>query len=82
MKKKQAVNKEKISQNLSHQQEQFEKQQREQDMEELRETEVSKNLSNALVLSAQGSSDETMLKVVELLHNQNGMLYQPNQQLF
>lgn len=72
MKKEMEKKQEKNDADLSHKKNLFEKQQRDQDREELKETEISKNLSNAMVKSAREQSDETLQKVVDVLQNQNG----------
>ena len=72
MKKKQAISQEKKEKHLSHQQELFEKQQRAEDLEELQETEASKKLAAQMTNSAREKSDDTLLRAVNLLQNQNG----------
>lgn len=60
---------------MSNQQQQFERQQREEDLEEVKETEVSRKLSAAMYRSARGSYDETLMKAVDVLQNQNGNFF-------
>lgn len=72
MKQAELINREKKKNDLSRKQELFEKEQREEDLEEIRETEVSKSLAAAMFGSARESKDNTLMKVVDLLQNQNG----------
>ena len=51
---------------------QFEDERRLDDSLEIQETQVSKKLSGAMMRSARGGLDDTLLKAVDLLNNQNG----------
>ena len=51
----------------------FEEEKKNDDRRELEETAVSKQLASAMMTSSQERSDETLQKVADLLHNQNGI---------
>ena len=70
--KKVVLTKEKEKKSAKHQ-ELLEKEQKEEDLEELRETEISKNLDSAMVASGRKNSSDILLRAVDLLHNQNGI---------
>lgn len=68
MKKKEAISQEK----KQAQQDLVEKELRAEDAEELQETEISKQLASEMNESARDNSDDTLMRAVNLLHNQNG----------
>lgn len=72
MKKKIELAEEKKKMEEEELNERQQQQQREEDRIELEQTNVSKKLVANMVENAQGISSETLLKVVEVLQNQNG----------
>lgn len=50
----------------------IEKDQREENLAELAETDASKKLASAMVKSSLGKKDDTLQRAVDLLQNQNG----------
>ena len=52
----------------------FQKEQRQDDLRELDETNTSKKIASAMLSSSQDTSDfhDTLMKAVQLLNNQNG----------
>lgn len=50
----------------------FEEDKRAQESLEIEETQASKKLAAAMIRSARGGLDDTLLKAVDLLNNQNG----------
>lgn len=53
---------------------QLDNERRDDDAIELQETDLSKKLSQSMLRSARCKDEETMQKMVDLLHNQNGNL--------
>ena len=74
LKKKIAKDMEQQKKDLTNEQDLFEQEQRQEDLEEMRETEASKKLATAMLRSASGldNYEETLSKAVDLLQNQNG----------
>ena len=72
MKKAMKTNEENKREHFHNKQLILEKEQREENMEELRETEVSKNLCTAMVRSANEEVEFILQKIVDVLQNQNG----------
>lgn len=72
MKKAMKTNEENKREHFHNKQLILEKEKREENMEELRETEVSKNLCTAKVRSTNEEVEFILQKIVDVLQNQNG----------
>lgn len=75
MKKKIEKNNANKETELSKEQEMIEQEQREEELTEIRETNVSKKLATEMVRSARENDAETLKKAVDVLQNQNGNFY-------
>ena len=77
MKKKQIADDENKKRQSSHQQKLLEQERREQDQIEMNETNVSKKLTASMVNACQEAEDDddVLIKVVEVLRDQNGNFF-------
>ena len=73
MKEKIQAETERKEKEISNQQRLLEQEKRDENRAEMAETDVSKNLANAMLRSSQDDDDDdTLLKIVDVLKDQNG----------
>lgn len=75
MKKKMAISEEERISKKSKEQQLIEQEEKAEEKNEIEETRVSKRLTSAMTKSALAETSETLKKVVDVLHNQNGNFF-------